>query len=85
MVFGSFGLAPALLALVAGVQAEPARKSAKPFMIKQGDSYIIGNDVWNLTIDGRGFGKKLMYRDTDLVGRASGHYVSYSTSWIRKG
>jgi rhamnogalacturonan endolyase len=80
MVFGCFELALGLLALAAGAQAEPARRAAKPFMIKDGTSYIIGNDVWNLTIDARGFGKKLMYRDTDLVGRASGHYVSYSMS-----
>jgi len=80
MVFGCFELALGLLALAAGAQAAAVRQVVKPFMIKQGTSYIIGNDVWNLTIDARGFGKKLMYRGADLVGRASGHYVSYSTS-----
>jgi rhamnogalacturonan endolyase len=80
MVFGCSGLVLVLLVLVVGIRATSTAPT-KPFLIKISDnSYIIGNDVWNLTIDGRGFGKKLWYRGVDLVGRASGHYVSYSMS-----
>jgi hypothetical protein len=40
-------------------------------------THVIGNDLWNLTI-GQNFGTKLWYKGHDLVGNASGHYVSYS-------
>ena len=46
-------------------------------------SWIIGNDVWNMTQE-RIFGSKLYYKDQELVGEATGHYVSYSellSSW----
>ena len=53
---------------------------AKPFLQKINDTaHVIGNDLWNVTI-GRQYGVKLFYKDTDLVGDAWGHYVSYSTS-----
>jgi rhamnogalacturonan endolyase len=42
------------------------------------NSYQIGNDIWNLTINPAGFGKSLYYHNKDLVGNASGHYLSYS-------
>ena len=46
-------------------------------------SWIIGNDVWNMTQE-RIYGSKLYYKDQELVGEATGHYVSYSellSSW----
>ncbi|KAH8429125.1 putative rhamnogalacturonase [Aspergillus melleus] len=51
---------------------------AKPFLQKINDTaHVIGNDLWNVTI-GRQYGVKLFYKDTDLVGNAWGHYVSYN-------
>jgi len=38
---------------------------------------VIGNDLWNVTL-GPQYGKKLYYKNVDRVGRAVGHYVSYS-------
>ncbi|THY22530.1 polysaccharide lyase family 4 protein [Aureobasidium pullulans] len=40
-------------------------------------SWIIGNDVWNMTQE-RIYGSKLYYKDQELVGEATGHYVSYN-------
>lgn len=40
-------------------------------------TWIIGNDVWNMTQE-RIYGSKLYYKDQELVGEATGHYVSYS-------
>ena len=52
--------------------------SAEPFFTQlDNQTWIIGNDVWNLT-QKRTYGVKLMYRDQDLVGTAAGHYASYS-------
>lgn len=49
-----------------------------PFLIKVNDtSHIIGNDLWNITI-GQTYGTKLYYKNHDCVGKAVGHYVSYS-------
>jgi rhamnogalacturonan endolyase len=55
-------------------------QSQSVFLISNNDanSYTIGNDVWNVTINKWGFGKQLFYKGQDLVGNASGHYVSYS-------
>jgi rhamnogalacturonan endolyase len=39
--------------------------------------HVIGNDLWNITI-GPIYGTKLYYQGRDCVGRAVGHYVSYS-------
>ena len=53
-------------------------KHGEPFLKPLNSSaWIIGNDIWNLTI-GQTFGTKLMYKGIDLVGEAVGHYVSYS-------
>lgn len=49
-----------------------------PFLKTVSESeHIIGNDLWNITI-GRQYGTKLYYKDHDLVGETTGHYVSYS-------
>lgn len=49
------------------------------FLKDNGDgTWIIGNDVWNMTQE-KVYGSKLYYKDQELVGRAAGHYVSYST------
>jgi rhamnogalacturonan endolyase len=55
-----------------------ATARGQPYLIKVNDqTHVIGNDLWNLTI-GRSFGTRLLYKGIDLVGNASGHYVSYS-------
>lgn len=52
---------------------------AAPFLQGNNGSWVIGNDIWNITI-GQTYGTKLYYKDHDLVGNAVGHYVSYSQS-----
>jgi len=48
------------------------------FLKDNGDgTWIIGNDVWNMTQE-KIYGSKLYYNDQELVGEATGHYVSYS-------
>ncbi|KAI5235141.1 polysaccharide lyase family 4 protein [Aureobasidium subglaciale] len=48
------------------------------FLKDNGDgSWIIGNDVWNMTQE-QIYGSKLYYKDQELVEEATGHYVSYS-------
>jgi rhamnogalacturonan endolyase len=55
-------------------------RARDPFLIAVDDhTHTIGNGLWNVTI-GRSFGTKLFYKGVDLVGNASGHYVSYSKS-----
>jgi hypothetical protein len=50
------------------------------FLKGNGDgTWIIGNDVWNMTQE-KIYGSKLYYKDQELVGEATGHYVSYSKS-----
>jgi rhamnogalacturonan endolyase len=39
-------------------------------------SWLIGNDLWNITI-GPSYGKKLYYQNQDLIGNAVGHYSGY--------
>ncbi|KAE9979273.1 hypothetical protein EG328_000996 [Venturia inaequalis] len=41
------------------------------------ETHIIGNDIWNVTI-GAKYGTKLFYKGVNLVGKAAGHYVTYS-------
>uniref|UniRef100_L2GG61 Rhamnogalacturonate lyase n=1 Tax=Colletotrichum fructicola (strain Nara gc5) TaxID=1213859 RepID=L2GG61_COLFN len=70
-------LATALTGLVSGAPAAPAAK-AEPFLEQvNNQTWIIGNDVWNMT-QGLKYGVKLYYKDRDLVGDAVGHYVSYN-------
>jgi len=45
-------------------------------------TWIIGNEVWNMTQGGT-FGTKLFYQDHDCVGEAVGHYVSYSKLFLQ--
>ncbi|KAK4140568.1 polysaccharide lyase [Dichotomopilus funicola] len=55
-----------------------ASVAATPFLNQvDNQTWIIGNDVWNMT-QGLQFGVKLYYKDRDLVGDAWGHYVSYN-------
>lgn len=68
----------AIAALATAVPTEPRSASPKSFLRDLGNStWIIGNDIWNMT-QGRQYGVKLMYKGKDRVGRAVGHYVSYS-------
>lgn len=49
-----------------------------PFFQQVDDAqWVIGNDVWNITI-GSTYGKKLFYKERDLIGDAVGHYASTS-------
>lgn len=66
------------LTLAAPVEERAAKP--KSFLNELGNStWVIGNDVWNVT-QGRQYATKLMYKGKDRVGQAVGHYVSYSKS-----
>ena len=60
--------------------------AAGPFLKPQNGSWVIGNDLWNIT-QGPVYGKKLFYKGKDIIGDAVGHYVGYSNSrhviWLR--
>jgi hypothetical protein len=67
-----------VLSTLVGVSLCHSKPLGQPFLkaIDTG-THVIGNDIWNITI-GRIFGKQLWYKNHELVGGASGHYVSYS-------
>lgn len=66
-----------LSVLSTGVLSKPV-SPGQPFLINvDNETAIIGNDIWNVTV-GRQYAKKLFYKGVDLVGNATGHYVSYS-------
>ncbi|KAI9738374.1 MAG: hypothetical protein M1834_008877 [Cirrosporium novae-zelandiae] len=44
-------------------------------------SWVIGNDLWNITI-GKYYGTKLYYKDNDLIGDAYGHYVDLPSTKV---
>jgi rhamnogalacturonan endolyase len=74
------GLSLALCLVLSGLRFAVATRQVygQPFLkTVDNHTHIIGNDIWNLTI-GEHFGTKLWYKGVDLVGNASGHYVSYS-------
>lgn len=49
-----------------------------PFFQQVSDAqWVIGNDVWNITISST-YGKKLFYKEKDLIGDAVGYYASTS-------
>ncbi|TKX21756.1 rhamnogalacturonan lyase B-like protein 3 [Elsinoe australis] len=51
---------------------------ASPFLQQlNGTTWIIGNDLWNMTQNEK-YGTKLWYKGRDLVDEAVGHYVSYN-------
>ena len=61
-----------------GLLSVESALAAGPFFQKTGNSeYILGNDLWNITI-GATQGRKLFYKGVDLVGTAAGVYVSHS-------
>lgn len=62
------------------LSAASVATAGDPFLIAvDNQTHIIGNDLWNVTI-GPKYGTKLFYKGVDLVGKAVGHYVSYSGS-----
>ena len=66
--------------LVWGLLSVQSALAAGPFFQKLSSTdYILGNDIWNITV-GRTHGRKLFYKDVDLVGIAAGVYVSHSQS-----
>jgi hypothetical protein len=70
------------LGLAALAAAAPNAKKPKSFLKELGNStWVIGNDVWNVT-QNRQYANKLWYKGKDRVGDAVGHYVSYSTSHL---
>jgi hypothetical protein len=77
MVCGSWYFLFVVLLVLRYTRAE-SQVYGQPFLKRiDNQTHIIGNDIWNLTI-GEHFGTKLWYKGHDLVGNASGHYVSYS-------
>jgi rhamnogalacturonan endolyase len=72
-----------LAALVSTAFAAPLEERAKKpksFLTEVGNStWVIGNDVWNVTQNLK-YANKLWYKGKDRVGKAVGHYVSYSKS-----
>ncbi|KAL1794330.1 hypothetical protein ACET3X_007751 [Alternaria dauci] len=67
-----------LAALAAAAPVEERAKKPKSFFKDLGNStWIIGNDIWNVT-QNRQYANKLWYKGKDRVGNAVGHYVSYN-------
>lgn len=67
-----------LAALAAAAPVEERAKKPKSFLKELGNStWIIGNEIWNVT-QNRQYADKLWYKGEDRVGDAVGHYVSYS-------
>lgn len=57
---------------------EERAKQPKSFFKEVGNStWVIGNDVWNVTQNLQ-YATKLWYKGKDRVGQAVGHYASYS-------
>lgn len=74
------GIAALSLLLLSSVGVGGVAAAGEPFLKSiDAKTHVIGNDLWNLTV-GEHFGTKLWYKGYDLVGNASGHYVSYSMS-----
>lgn len=72
-----FGLAAFASSSLAAPLEERA-KQPKSFFKEVGNStWVIGNDVWNVTQNLQ-YANKLWYKGKDRVGQAVGHYVSYS-------
>jgi len=66
--------------LIFALELVQCKSYGEPFLIRgTKNTYVIGNDLWNVTV-GPTFATKLLYKGVNLVGNASGHYVSYSTS-----
>lgn len=65
-------------ALISSVSARVLPRATGPFLTQvDNQTWLIGNDVWNLTQEVT-YGVKLYYQDHDCVGDAVGHYVSYN-------
>jgi rhamnogalacturonan endolyase len=72
-----------LSTLAAMLPAAVVAAASGPFLTDVGNqTWVIGNDVWNMT-QGPKYGVKLYYKEHDCVGKAVGHYVSYSMSRCR--
>ncbi|KAL6707622.1 hypothetical protein ACN47E_003972 [Coniothyrium glycines] len=67
-----------LAALAVAAPLEERAKKPKSFLKEVGNStWVLGNDVWNVT-QNRQYANKLFYKGADRVGNAVGHYVSYN-------
>jgi rhamnogalacturonan endolyase len=78
--FKLLGLA-ALASSTFAAPLEERAKQPKSFFEEVGNStWVIGNDVWNVTQNLQ-YANNLWYKGKDRVGQAVGHYVSYSKSW----
>lgn len=82
IAMGGFKLL-SLAALASAALAAPLEERAKQpksFFKEVGNStWVIGNDVWNVTQNLQ-YATQLWYKGKDRVGQAVGHYVSYSKS-----
>jgi len=67
------------LAVLAAASPVEQLKPKSFFKALGNSTWVIGNDVWNVT-QNRQYADKLWYKGKDRVGKAVGHYVSYSTS-----
>lgn len=71
-------LSPHTLLLLTTQALSVVSRATGPFLTQvDNQTWIIGNDVWNLTQEVT-YGVKLYYQDHDCVGDAVGHYVSYN-------
>lgn len=77
---GSFKLlsVAALVGSTFSLPLDERAKQPKSFFKEVGNStWVIGNDIWNVTQNLQ-YATKLWYKGEDRVGQAVGHYVSYS-------
>lgn len=67
-----------LAALTVASPVEGRAKKPKSFLKELGNStWVLGNEIWNVT-QNRQYANKLYFKGADRVGKAVGHYVSYS-------
>lgn len=77
-------LVAALPLLIAAAPAEQGANKPISFLKDLGNStWILGNGIWNVT-QKRQYANQLYYKGEDRVGKAVGHYVSYSRFAITK-
>ena len=69
-----------LIAAAVAAPLEERDKKPKSFLKEIGNAtWVLGNELWNVT-QNRQYANQLWYRGQDRVGKAVGHYVSYSAS-----
>ncbi|KZV60869.1 polysaccharide lyase family 4 protein [Peniophora sp. CONT] len=64
-------------AILSGLLFSRLCAASGPFLQTLNGSWIIGNDLWNVT-QGTVYGKPAYFNGKDIVGEAVGHYVGYN-------